>query len=282
MFKYIHDKIWFFDIEWTPDPAVGRKLYPEAASKSDREVIAEMWTRAGATEENPRPFVKTALCRILSIAFLSRNTEDAKPSFSLYSLPQKSDTTEAQIIDSFLGYVGRREPQLVGFNSVQCDLKILIQRGLANEISAPDFARRPNKPWEGRDYFSDFGDFHIDLLRLIGGQWKDNPSLNEMAAICGFPGKIDVNGEQIAELWLENKLAQIVAYNEFDVLTTYLLWLRMAKFSGFVSENAYFEELEIFKNFLAEEVSTRAYLQKFLDRWDEIEEQKLSSSAIIS
>jgi predicted PolB exonuclease-like 3'-5' exonuclease len=270
VFKYIHDKIWFFDIEWTPDPTVGRKLYG-CENMTDGEVIREMWNRAGATEEKPQPFVKTALCRVLSIAFLSRNTEDGTPSFSLHSLPKKPGDSEAEIIDNFLGYVGRREPQIVGFNSVHCDLKILVQRGLANEIGAPDFAKRPDKPWEGRDYFSDFGDFHIDLMRIIGGQGRDNPSLNEMAAICGFPGKIDTKGAQIADLWLANKLSQIVAYNEFDVLTTYLLWLRMAKFTGHVSEKRYFEELGIFKNFLAEETANRPHLQKFLDTWAEIE-----------
>lgn len=270
VFKYIHDKIWFFDIEWTPDPKVGRILYT-CEGFTDREVIEEMWKNAGATEEKPRPFVKTALCRILSIAFLSRNAEGSKPSFSLYSLPQKLDSTEAEIIDNFLGYVGRREPQIVGFNSVSSDLKILVQRGLANEIGAPEFAKRPEKPWLGRDYFSDLGDFHIDLLKIVGAWGKDCPSLNEMAAICGFPGKIDVNGEQIADLWLDNKLPQIIAYNEFDVLTTYLLWLRTAKFSGLVSEKNYFEEVDIFKNFLAEETSNRAHLQKFLDKWEEID-----------
>ena len=275
MFKYVHEKIWFFDIEWAPDPNAGRRLYPDVENKSDREVIDEMWKRAGATEENPRPFVKTALCRILSIAFLSRNTEDGKPSFSLYSLPKNPDDAEAEIIDNFLGYLGRREPQIVGFNSVHCDLKILVQRGLANEISAGDFAKRPDKPWEGRDYFSDFGDFHVDLMKIVGGKGRENPSLNEMAAICGFPGKIDTDGQQIADLWLAGKLSQIIAYNEFDVLTTYLLWLRTAKFAGKVSEKAYFEELEIFKNFLAEEAANRPHLQKFLDKWEEIEAPKI-------
>jgi predicted PolB exonuclease-like 3'-5' exonuclease len=279
VFKYIHDKIWFFDIEWTPDPDVGRKLY-QCENMTNREVIQEMWKRAGATDEKPQPFVKTALCRILSIAFLSRNTEDGQPSFSLYSLPKKPDDTEAEIIDNFLGYVGRREPQIVGFNSVQGDLKILVQRGLANEISARDFAKRPDKPWEGRDYFSDFGDFHIDLMRILGGKGKENPSLNEMAAICGFPGKIDVDGKQIAELWLENDLSQIIAYNEFDVLTTYLLWLRMAKFSGHVSEENYFEELGIFKNFLAEETSNRPHLKKFLAKWEEIEARNVQAISV--
>lgn len=280
MIKHTFNRIWFFDIEWTPDPQVGRRLYPELEYGSDREVIRKMWEEAGATEEFPRPFVKTALCRILSIAFLSRNVEDSKPSFSLNSLPKKSETTEAEIIENFLGYVGRREPQLVGFNSINCDMKILIQRALANEVASPEFAKRPEKPWLGRDYFSDHSEFHIDLMRCIGSGWgKDLPSLNEMAAICGFPGKIDVSGDQITELWLENKLPQIVAYNEFDVLTTYLLWLRLVKFNGHVSEKAYFEELDIFKNFLADESSRRPHLRKFLDKWEEIESKNVQAVA---
>jgi len=40
-------------------------------------------------------------------------------------------------------------------------------------------------------------------------------------------GKMDVDGEEVAFLWLDGKLNEIVAYNEFDALTTYLVWLRV-------------------------------------------------------
>ncbi len=40
-------------------------------------------------------------------------------------------------------------------------------------------------------------------------------------------GKMNVDGEGVAFLWLDGKLNEIVAYNEFDALTTYLVWLRV-------------------------------------------------------
>ena len=65
---------------------------------------------------------------------------------------------------------------------------------------------------------------------------KSTPSLNEMVTVCGIPGKMDMDGQQVAPLWLKGKLGKIIAYNEFDVLTTYLLWLRLAYFGGFFSD----------------------------------------------
>jgi predicted PolB exonuclease-like 3'-5' exonuclease len=45
MFKFIHNKVWVFDVEWVPDPAAGRPLYQLPQSISDEEVIQEMWKK---------------------------------------------------------------------------------------------------------------------------------------------------------------------------------------------------------------------------------------------
>ena len=45
--------------------------------------------------------------------------------------------------------VGRRKPQLVGFNSVGSDLPIIMQQAVIKGISAVGFCRRPEKPWYG-------------------------------------------------------------------------------------------------------------------------------------
>jgi len=49
-----------------------------------------------------------------------------------------------------------------------------------------------------------------------------------------FRGNWGVSGEEVAPMWLEGRLAEIVAYNECDTLSTYLIWLRMAYFGGFL------------------------------------------------
>ena len=273
MFKILHNKIWIFDSEWVPDAAIGRELYQLPPSLTDEAVINEMWKHGGATEENPTPFLKTVLCRIVSISAIIRTESQDGIRLQLLSLPRNTDNPEERgethIIDTFLNAIGKNRPQLVGYNSSRSDLKILVQRAISNGVQAPEFCRRPAKPWEGVDYFARSSDYHIDLMEIVGSWGKGSPSLNEMATACGIPGKMELDGNAVAPLWLTGKLDQIIAYNEFDAITTYLLWLRIAFFGGFISLNAYEDEQELLKKMLMDESvkPERVHLKKYLDEW---------------
>ncbi|UCG11380.1 MAG: 3'-5' exonuclease [Deltaproteobacteria bacterium] len=274
MFKAMHNKIWVFDVEWIPDPAAGRLLYQLPESSSDQEVIQEMWKEGGATEEEPMPYLKTVLCRVVSISAVIRTAGKGEIKLQLLSLPRDpQDPTQASedhIIGTFLDAVGTHQPQLVGFNSRSADLKILVQRGLANGIQAEGFCTRPGKPWEGVDYFARTSDWHIDLLDILGGWGKSTPSLHEMATVCRIPGKLSADGQQVAPLWLNGELARIVAYNEFDALTTYLLWLRLTHFGGFLTTAEYEGEQELLRELLTIESQKpdRRHLKDYLEEWD--------------
>lgn len=273
MFKHFHHKLWAFDSEWVPDPELGRELYKLPETMPDEDVIGEMWKAGGATEENPTPFLKTVLCRIVSISAVVRTQIGQDIRLQLLSIPRNTNDpeqcSEARIIDTFLSAIGKNKPQLVGYNSVGSDLKILVQRGIAKGVQAPDFCSRPAKPWEGIDYFARGSDYQIDLMDIVGSWGKGSPSLNEMALACGIPGKMDTDGNAVAPLWLEGKLEQIVAYNEYDALTTYLLWLRTAHFGGFISHKGYEDEQELLKELLLSESERpeREHLKKYLDEW---------------
>lgn len=274
MFKRVYEKVWVFDVEWVPDPLAGRLLYKLPESMPVPEIIQKMWKEGGATEEDPMPYLKTALCRVVSISFVTRYAETEGIKIRLHSLPSDSSDLkhigEASIIGTFLQALGKRKPQLVGYNSLSADLKILVQRGVAKGIQAREFCMRPDKPWEGADYFSDYSDWNVDLLRILGGRGKSSPSLNEIALVSGIPGKMEVDGEQVANLWLNGELDKIIAYNECDALTTYLLWLRLSYFSGHFTLKEYQEEQERVKELLQIEGSkpNRAHLQNFLEEWE--------------
>jgi predicted PolB exonuclease-like 3'-5' exonuclease len=274
MFKFIHNTVWVFDVEWVPDPAAGRSLYQLPGSMSNEEVIQEMWKMGGATEEDPMPYLKTVLCRVVSISATIRTVRKDGIKLQLLSLPRDSkdpeQISEVHIVGTFLDAVGTHQPQLVGFNSQSADLKILIQRGLAAGIQAEGFCTRPDKPWEGVDYFARTSDWHIDLLDILGGWGKSTPSLNEMATVCRIPGKLFTEGQEVAPLWLKGELAKIVAYNEFDALTTYLLWLRLAHLGGFLTTDQYEQEQELLRQLLSteSEAPERNHLKDYLAEWD--------------
>ncbi len=67
MFKTVKNRVWAFDAEWIPDPLAGRMLYKLPNDMPSKEIFEVMWEKGGATEEDPMPYLKTVLCRIVSI-----------------------------------------------------------------------------------------------------------------------------------------------------------------------------------------------------------------------
>ncbi|MBF0137073.1 MAG: 3'-5' exonuclease [Magnetococcus sp. DMHC-1] len=276
MFKKINDPVWAFDAEWVPDPHAGRLLYGVAESATDREVMQEMWKQGGATPEDPTPYLKTVLCRVVSIAMVIRKEQRGNVGLWLHSLPQEpagagKETREREIVEKFLHSLGKNKPMLVGYNSLAADLRILVQRGMILGVQAKEFCHRPNKPWEGVDYLAKGSDWNVDLKDVVTPGWgHGSPSLHEIATLCGIPGKMEISGEQVPELWLNGQLERIVAYNEFDALTTYLLWLRALFFSGHLDAARYEAEQALVRTLLEKETANRPHLADYQREWDRL------------
>ena len=273
MFKTVKNRVWAFDAEWIPDPVAGRLLYDLPDEAPDSDVLSHMWREGGATVEDPTPYLKTVVCRIVSVAAVERLVSDGNTKLHLLSLPRdlnhSEQVSERGVVSTFLDKVGQYKPQLVGFNSASADLKAFIQRAIVLGIQAKGFCTRPNKPWEGDDYFdSRNSEASIDIKEVVGGWGKATPSLNEIATLSGIPGKIDVSGEKVAFLWLDGRLDDIVAYNEFDALTTYLVWLRVAHFSGHFTDHEYEAEQQLVRELISSEIGNgKSHLKKYLDEW---------------
>ena len=277
MFKTVSDRVWAFDAEWVPDPLAGQMLYKLPNDMPNKDIFEVMWEKGGATEENPMPYLKTVVCRIVSIAAVERLQTGSDVKLHLLSLPRDSkdpaQTDEQNVVGTFLSKAGEFKPQLVGFNSASADIKAMIQRSVVLGLSMPAFCKRPNKPWEGDDYFdSRNSEASVDLKDVLGGWGKATPSLNEIATLSGIPGKMDVDGQQVASLWLEGNLDKIVAYNEFDALTTYLVWLRVAHFGGHFTDEQYEKEQQIVRDLINTEATDngKEHLMDFLGEWDRL------------
>ena len=277
MLKLVMDRVWAFDIEWIPDPLAGRLLYDVPDAVSDPAEIMEIMWREGrrGPDDDPRPYLRTVQCRVVSIAALERRVRpDGQVVLNLVSLPRDTEdaaqTSEASVIGRFLERVGEVRPQLVGYNSIAADLKILIQRGTLLGLRAEGFSQRPDKPWQGVDYFARSTDFHVDLRDILSGFGGATARLHELAVQSGIPGKMDVEGDQVASLWLAGELRRIVDYNECDAITTYLLWLRVAHFAGHFSDEAYEVEQRRVRELLEHESAKHAHLERYLREWDRL------------
>lgn len=276
MFKSVGRQVCAFDLEWVPDPASGRRVYGLSPTLPDAEVFEVMWAKAGATAEKPRPHLKTALCRVVAVSAVVREQQtNGEIHLRLTTLPRQRDQLmdEGELISTFLGYLGQHHPQLVGFNSQTADLPILLQRGLVAGVSAAEFCRRADKGW-GNDYFSRHGDAHIDLKNILSGWGIATPTLHELAAAMGVPGQVGTQPHDVVNWWVEGDLQAIVQQSQYDALSTYLVWLRAARFAGFFGEGQYIEEEERVRGMVGDRISQGDHhLTQYLSQWDSLNPQ---------
>ena len=270
MLKKLFPVTLAFDCEWIPDVPTIRRTYGLAADLPDQQCIEHAWADAGATAENPQPFLKVILCRIVSVCGVVRKKTASDTELKLVIFPPLAETAawdEARIIRTFLAGTGKNEAQLVGFNCLVSDLPALVQRAMVHNVSSPEFGRRPDKPWEGADYFSSFSDHVFDIGKTMSFG-RGMPTMHQAATACGIPGKIDVAGDQVFELWKAGKHREIVEYNVFDAITTYLLWLRCANFAGLLPGDEYRREQDALDALLQKEIAAgHSFLQKYADQW---------------
>ncbi|MBO4286783.1 MAG: hypothetical protein J5985_01285 [Kiritimatiellae bacterium] len=264
------DEVWAFDCEWIPDVRAGRLVYGLPDDCPDEEVMRVMWQEGGATKETPQPFLKTIYSRVVSIAALiRRRCKDGKVKLFLLALPENPDDPsqdERYVLRRFLNDgVASKNPQLIGFNSRNADFRILLQRSFVNGLAEPELLERMNrKPWDNSD---------ADLMDTLAGFGKSYAcSLNDAARLSGIPGKLDMTGYDVCGAWYGGKRKEVIEYNCFDALTTYLVWLRLMFFAGKLSQEDHKQEQDRVREFLKEEIRAgKEFLNTYMEAWDDLQ-----------
>jgi hypothetical protein len=103
---------------------------------------------------------------------------------------------------------------------------------------------------------------------LAGFQMSGRGSLDQVATLLGFPGKLGMSGDQVWGQYLAGDLPAIRNYCETDVLNTYLIYLRFQLTRGIFSEMQLEDELGRVMAKL--EQSDSAHLQEYLHAWKKI------------
>ena len=79
-------------MELVPDPEAGRSLFELREDTLRIDVFKQIWEEGGADEENPMPYLKTSIYRIVSFAAVIRIEKgNGNVALSLTSLPHNVD-----------------------------------------------------------------------------------------------------------------------------------------------------------------------------------------------
>jgi hypothetical protein len=120
-----------------------------------------------------------------------------------------------------------------------------------------------DREYRYNSYVSRYHLRHIDLMDLLAMyQARGNAPLDAMARLCGFPGKLGMDGSQVYGAYLDGKTDEIRRYCETDAMNTYLLWCRFEKMRGRLDETGYAREIESVREVIGglDEVHWREYL----------------------
>lgn len=253
--------ILVFDIETIPDVETGRRLY-DLDGLSDRETAEVMYTQRRQQTGNSE-FLRHHLHRIIVISVVLR----AGDKISVWSLGEQ-DSGEKEIIQRFFDGIERYTPMLVSWNGRGFDLPVLHYRSLLHGISAPRYWETggDDQSFKWNNYISRFHERHTDLMDVISGyEGRAIAPLDEIASMCGFPGKMGMSGDKVWDCYLDGNIEAIRNYCETDVLNTYLVFLRYELMRGRKTQAGYETECEKLRELLKAE--NKPHLTEFLKAW---------------
>jgi predicted PolB exonuclease-like 3'-5' exonuclease len=249
-----------FDIETVPDTDLGRRLY-DLKDLSDEHVAQIMFTKR--RQETGSEFLSHEQHRIVAISVVMRSRETLR----VWSLGDEN-SSEKDLIERFFDGLEKYTPDLVSWNGAGFDLPVLHYRSLLHAVPAARYWEMGNSDPSFRfsNYLSRFHWRHMDLMDILSGfQGRGRASLQDIALLLGFPGKLGMHGAEVWAAYLQGGLARIRDYCETDVLNTYLIYLRFELVRGNLDAAEHARELARLRQLLLE--SSAAHLKEFSTAW---------------
>jgi 3'-5' exonuclease len=166
------------------------------------------------------------------------------------------------------GWERYHRPTLVSFNGRGFDVPLLELAAYRYGLALPGWFQSTPKPSEqSRNRYNTSA--HIDLCELLTnfGSTRFNGGLNLATNLLGKPGKMDVQGHMVQDLYDAGKLAEINDYCRCDVLDTYFVFLRTRVLIGQLTiegEQAIVAEV---KTWLEQRAPQCAAYQNYLNCW---------------
>ncbi|MEE8238291.1 MAG: 3'-5' exonuclease [Gammaproteobacteria bacterium] len=249
-----------FDIETVPDVELGRRLHGVEDLDDDSVAKIMFFKQRQARQTDFLPLTQH---RIVAISAVLRSRDDLHI-FTLGDI----DATEKEIVQRFFDGIQRYSPELVSWNGSGFDLPVLSYRALLHGVNAERYWEMGDSDREFRynNYLNRFHWRHVDLMDVLGGfQIGGRASLEQVATLLGFPGKLGMSGDQVWGRYQAGELQAIRDYCETDALNTYLIYLRFQLVRGILDETRYHAEVEQLRARLKEADSP--HLDEFLTAW---------------
>ncbi len=253
-----------FDIESVADGALvaqvkypGEGLTPEKAiAKYRRELL----------EENGKDFVPYTFQLPVSLV-IAKVAHDYRL-IDLVALDEEQSRPHEIVRLFWDGWQKYRRPRLVSFNGRGFDLPLLELGAYRYGLAIPDWFAEDRKSFDQpRNRYATFAHFDLHEWLTNNGASRFTGGLSLAATLIGKPGKLDVAGHMVQDLWDAGKKAEIHDYCRGDVLDTYFVFLRSRVAAGELSLKEEHAIIEDAREWIEERAKTSAGLARYLAAW---------------
>ena len=216
-------------------------------------------------QQSGSDFLPLHLQRVVAISVSFRTAD----TFKVWTLgDEQSD--EAEIVQRFFDGIEKYTPDLISWNGGGFDLPVLHYRALKNNIQAPRYWElgENDRDIKWNNYMSSIHWRHVDLMDVLAGfQPRGRASLDQMAVLLGFPGKLGMSGDKVWDKYKEGGIREIRDYCETDVLNTWLVYLRFEFMRGNLDATELQREFALVRETLRS--MDQPHLNEFLEAWPE-------------
>jgi len=216
-----------FDIETRIDKHLLKQTFFPRNEVSEQEAYEKF------REELHSDFFPTSLHIPISIAVGNVGDDHVLNSIETLALENYS---EENLVREFWTRAEKFNGSLVSFNGRRFDLPVMELQALRYGIAAPaHFAEQGG----GRDRYS--AERHYDLMDFLSnyGAFSIRGGLDLLLKMIGMPGKGEIHGAHVQELYEQGRLDEVHRYCRSDVIQTYFLFLRVELMRGRLSDVGY-------------------------------------------
>jgi 3'-5' exonuclease len=218
-----------FDVESVADGKLVSKLRYPSENLPPEEAIARY--RGELMEQHGHDFIPYTFQLPVSIVIAKVDTDCRL--MDLVALDEPEYRPHMLTSHFWRGWEAYKRPTWVTFNGRTFDMPLMELAALRYGVNLASWFDISGKSFENpRNRYNVRA--HLDLHDLLTnfGATRFNGGLNLVANLLGKPGKMDVQGFMVQDLYTQGKIAEINDYCRCDVLDTYFVFLRCCVLLG--------------------------------------------------
>ncbi len=249
-----------FDIETIPDGRLIQKTkYPDE-TLTDEEAVQRARVEARAMSSTGSDFLSLSLQMPVAVC-VAKVAADFRL-MSLNCLDEPHYRT-AELVRGFWRGLEHYKATLVSFNGRGFDVPVLELAAFRYGYAVPHhFASKYGPRYR-------YGEAHIDLMDFFTnhGAYRLAGGLNLLAKLLGKPGKMDIQGADVYDLFRDGQFKAINDYCTYDVLDTYFVFLRSRVLTGELTLEAEQQLTQRAREWLEAQCHEYPHFQYYLNHW---------------